>query len=304
MEQRSTELLPVKYYHVVFTMPHELNAVCMGNRKLIFNLLMDSSWYTLQKFSADEKWMGATPGVISVLHTWGQQLSFHPHVHCIVSGGGVDKNGVWTEAKKSHNQYLFHTGSMMAVFRGRFLHQLQMFKNNGSLKWNSDITAWNKLMIAVSTKAWVGYAKQPFGGPQQVIEYLAQYTQKTAISNNRIQNVDVNGHVLFKWKDYADGNKNKQMQLHALEFIRRFEQHILPKGFTRIRHYGYLANRGKTARIESILASLKLPPPKPFITYNYATAMLLKFGVDVHLCKCCGIGRLTEVGKQERNRSG
>ena len=304
MEQRTSELLPVKYYHVVFTIPHELNSVCMGNRKLLFKLLMDASWYTLQTFSADKKWMGATPGVVSVLHTWGQQLSFHPHIHCIVSGGGINDNGKWTLAKKSHNNYLFSNKAMMPVYRGYFLKQLQLLKSNGDLKWNSDTATWNKLMAGISVKDWVVYAKQPFGGPQQVIEYLARYTHKSAISNSRIKAMDANGNVLFKWKDYADGNKNKQMQLPAQEFIRRFEQHILPKGFTRIRHYGFLANRGRTERIEAILASLQLPPPKPVITYTYATAMLVKFGVDVHLCKCCGKGRLTEVAVKQRNRSG
>lgn len=304
MEQRTSELLPVKYYHVVFTMPHELNSICMGNRQLVLKLLMDSSWYTLQKFSADKKWMGATPGVISVLHTWGQQLSFHPHVHCIVSGGGIDEAGKWTLAKKSHNNYLFSNKAMMPVYRGRLLNLLQLLKNNGALKWDGDVAAWNKLMVSVATKDWVVYAKQPFGGPQSVIEYLARYTHKSAISNSRIKSIDAEGNVLFNWKDYAGGNKNKQMKLPAAEFIRRFEQHILPKGFTRIRHYGYLANRGRTARIEGVLASLELPAPKPVITYDYATAMLVKFGVDVHLCKCCGKGRLTKIASHQPARAG
>lgn len=296
IEKRISELLPAKYFHVVFTLPHEFNGLVMGNRRKLYKLLMDSSWYTLQQFGRDEQHLGAEPGVISILHTWGQQLSFHPHVHCIVSGGGITCDHQWKEAKKVKYDFLFPVDSMMQVYRGRFLKQLRQLKSTGQLKCTPQTDAtWNNLMIQMSLKDWVVYAKQPFGGPSQVVEYLGRYTHKVAISNNRIKEISSGGEVTFSYKDYSDGNKQKEMGLPALEFIRRFEQHILPKGFTKIRHYGYLGNRGRSTRIQATLAELKLPPPKPVISYDYATGMLVRYGINVDQCKCCGTGRLSLI---------
>lgn len=304
IEKRICELLPVKYFHVVFTLPHQLNGLVMGNRTQLFNLLQDCSWYTLHKFASDEQHQGAEPGVISILHTWGQQLSFHPHVHCIVSGGGITADHQWKEAKKISCNFLFPVGAMMQVYRGRFLHQLQQLKTAKQLHWAQDDTTWNSLLQQLCALDWVVYAKSPFAGPAQVVEYLGRYTHKVAISNNRIKEITTKGDVTFSYKDYADGNKQKEMSLPAPEFIRRFEQHILPKGFTKIRHYGYLANRGRSMRIAAILKHLKLPPPKPVITYDYATAMLVRYGINVHQCKYCTVGRLSLVLTVARIRAG
>lgn len=295
VERRMSELLPVNYFHVVFTLPHQLNGLVMGNRAELFHLLQDSSWYTLNTFGKDPKHLGAKLGVISILHTWGQQLSFHPHVHCIVSGGGITATHQWKQAKKVKYDFLFYTGSMMQVYRGRFLQQLQQLKASNQIRWSGNDMAWKQLLAEVGAIDWVVYAKPPFGGPAQVVEYLGRYTHKVAISNNRIKAISAEGKVTFSYKDYADGNKQKDMELPAGEFIRRFEQHILPKGFTKIRHYGYLSNRGRSTRIAAILKQLKLPPPKPVVSYDYATAMLVRYGENVHQCKHCTVGKLSLV---------
>ena len=295
IEKRMSELLAVKYFHVVFTLPDQLNGLVMGNRAELFHLLQASSWYALNTFGKDPKHLGATLGVISILHTWGQQLNFHPHVHCIVSGGGIRANHEWKEVRKVKYNFLFDTDALMQVYRGRFLHQLQQLKAGKQIQWAGDDTTWDQLIKQIATIDWVVYAKLPFGGPSQVVEYLGRYTRKVAISNNRIKSISAEGKVLFSYKDYADSNKQKETELPAQEFIRRFEQHILPKGFTKIRYYGYLSNRERSTRIAAILKQLKLPPPKPVISYDYATSMLVRYGVDVHQCKCCQIGKLSLV---------
>ena len=298
-----SELLPVPYFHVVFTLPHQLNGLIMGNRAQLFHLLQDSSWYTLNRFGKDPKHLGATPGVISILHTWGQQLSFHPHVHCIVSGGGINATHEWKRAKKVKNNFLFHTTALMQVYRGRFLYHLQQLKASKQIQWQGDDASWNGLLKEMAAIDWVVYAKPPFGGPAQVVEYLGRYTHKVAISNNRIKSISAEGKVLFSYKDYADGNTQKDMALPAPEFIRRFEQHILPKGFTKIRHYGYLSNRDRSKRIAAILQQLKLPLPKPVISYDYATGKLVRYGVNVHPCKYCTVGKLSLVMTMPRARA-
>ena len=248
------ELLPVKYYHVVFTLPHELNSIVLGNRRTLFKLLFDASAKTLLAFAKDPKYLDALPGIISVLHTWGQQLSFHPHIHCIVSGGGIafptsptpeETPGVrWKDAKKNSYRFLFPVKAMQCVFRGKFLQSLKQMIANDEVRLpeGTDVKLlWNVLYC----QDWVVYAKAPFGGPHAVIEYLGRYTHKVAISNHRICSInDEEQTVTFDYKDYADNNSKKQMTLSCKEFIRRFKQHILPSRFTKIRTCGYLATTG------------------------------------------------------------
>jgi hypothetical protein len=286
IEARSRELLPVKYYHVVFTLPHELNSLVMGHRKLLYKLLFDAAAQTLLAFSKDEKYMGATPGIISVLHTWGQQLSFHPHVHCIVSGGGITGNNSWKEAKKNDWQFLFPVKAMSIVYRAKFLEKLQQMVNDGEAVSQKEDT--KQLINLLYTKGWNVYAKAPFGGPQAVIEYLGRYTHKVAISNHRIESInDEAGTVTFNYKDYADCNKQKQMTLAMSEFIRRFEQHILPERFTKIRTYGYLSNRNRQRRINEVLQKMKLPLHKDPVKVPIQVRMLEQFGIDITQCPCC-----------------
>jgi hypothetical protein len=287
IEARRQELLPVKYYHVVFTLPHELNSVILGHRKVLFKLLFDASAQTLLTFAKDVKYLGATPGIISVLHTWGQQLSFHPHIHCIVSGGGVTSANEWKEATKSSWLFLFPVKAMNIVFRAKFLQAFQQMIAKGEVVLPDNIPC-KSLIDLLYRKDWIVYAKAPFGGPHAVIEYLGRYTHKVAISNHRISGIDdEQGTVTFDYKDYADESKKKQMILSASEFIRRFEQHILPERFTKIRTYGYLANRNRHQRINEVLKKMKLPIHKDLVKIPLQIRMLEQFGIDMEECPCC-----------------
>lgn len=289
---RSRELLPVPYYHVVFTLPHELNAWVMGNRAILFKLLFDASAATLLGFAKDPRWLGAMPGIISVLHTWGQQLSFHPHVHCIVSGGGINAAGKWVVGSKTKDNFLFPVKAMAMVYRAKFLEGLKELHKSGAVTCPEN-TRISQLLPLLYHKPWVVYAKRPWGGPAAVVEYLGRYTHKVAISNHRIMGLDTGaGTVTFNYKDYADDTRCKQMTLSAAEFVRRFTQHILPKGFTKIRSYGYLSNRGRQTRIGSVLKSLKLPAHPEPATLPADVRMDLYFGIDSGQCPCCKKGRL------------
>lgn len=287
MEARTQELLPVKYYHVVFTLPHELNPLVMGHRKLLYKLLFDASAQTLLTFAKEEKYLGATPGVISVLHTWGQQLSFHPHIHAIVSGGGLAADNQWKEAKKNSYRFLFPVKAMQSVFRGKFLHALKQMIADGEVVLPAGTEA-KQLFDALYQKDWVVYAKAPFGGPQAVIEYLGRYTHKVAISNHRICSIDDEKQVVtFAYKDYRDNNQKKEMTLSCSEFIRRFEQHILPQRFTKIRTYGYLGNRNRTRRINEVLKAMQLPLHKGLVKLPLQLKIMVQYGIDITECPCC-----------------
>ena len=287
IEARTAELLPVKYYHVVFTLPHELNSLVMGHRRALYKLLFDASSQTLLTFAADPQYLAALPGIISVLHTWGQQLSFHPHIHCIVSGGGIAADGSWKQATKNDWQFLFPVKAMGKVYSGRFMEGLKELLDSRVVAPPSG-TDVRSLINLLYKKDWVVYAKAPFGGPQAVIEYLGRYTHKVAISNHRITGMDEQDDTVhFHYTDYSDDNKQKQMTLKGEEFIRRFEQHILPKGFTKIRTYGYLANRNRHQRIEGVLQKMKLPVHKATVNVPMQVRMLEQYGIDMNECPCC-----------------
>lgn len=287
IEARMQELLPVKYYHVVFTLPHELNPVVLGNRRVLFKLLFNASADTLLTFANDPKYLQAKPGIISVLHTWGQQLSFHPHIHCIVSGGGITQDSKWRQAKKNPYRFLFPVKAMQQVYKGKFMQGLKQLIASGQVVLSAK-TDLQPLLDQVYQKNWVVYAKAPFGGPHAVIEYLGRYTHKVAISNHRITSIDEQaGTVSFNYKDYSDGNKVKQMTLACDEFIRRFAQHILPERFTKIRTYGYLANRNRRHRINDILKAMRLPLHKGLVKVPLELCLLLNYGVNLNECPCC-----------------
>ncbi len=254
IEDREYELLPISYYHVVFTLPHELNSIILGNRKILFNALFDAAADTLLSFSQNPTHLGAIPGILAILHTWGQQLSFHPHLHCIISGGGIVKNKSnlsWKNATRNKDDFLFPVKAMAIVFRAKYLQTLKKLVADKKIALPPDFDL-TQLVNLLFKKDWVVYTKKPFGGPQQVIEYLGRYTHKVAISNNRIKSIDtITDTITFDYKDYKEDSQIKQMQLHAAEFIRRFEQHILPKYFTKIRSYGYLSNRNRKTKYPS-----------------------------------------------------
>jgi len=230
---REQELLPVPYFHVVFTLPHELNTLAMYHPKEVYGSLFRAAWQTIKQFSADHKHLGSNTGMTAVLHTWGQNLSLHPHLHCIVPGGGITA-GKWKQAKNK-GKYLFPTKALSKVFRAKFMSELR----------SMDIKIPQSIAREVFKKDWVIYAKQPFLGPKQVVEYLGRYTHKIAISNHRIKQIDQDGTVHFTWKNYRKGGAKSCMQLSPHEFLRRFSQHVLPAGFVRIRNYGMLSSRNK-----------------------------------------------------------
>jgi hypothetical protein len=296
MEARMNELLPVKYFHVVFTLPHELNTLIMGNRIKLFKLLFDSVAHCLLTLSKDPKWLGATPSITTVLHTWGQQLSFHTHAHCIVSGGGVDKDLNWVKLKKETRKgYLFPYEVMEPLFKNHFLSCLHRMIINNQVSVD-DKTNWQKLKDLLYKKQWIVYAKSPMGNTAQVVEYLARYAHKVAISNHRIIEVS-NDKVRFQYKDYNDHNKIKCMPLSLQEFVRRFEQHILPKGFVKMRHYGILGNFKRKARINAILHKMKLPAHAPTVKIPYQLRILEKYGINISLCPVCKKGKLLLIDK-------
>jgi hypothetical protein len=293
VEDRMGELLPTTYFHLVFTLPQELRSLCMGNRKLLFSLLFKSAHHTILTLSKDEKYMGATPGIVSILHTNGQDLTFHPHVHSIVSGGGINANGGWIKEKRSNGRFLFPRRSMEKIYKGYFLDHLRKYIADKSLVFSNREELENLLEI-VGQKKWNVYAKAPFGGPAQIIEYLGRYTHKVAITAHRILQID-DSHISFKYKDYADGNKQKIMKLSHAEFLRRFEQHILPKNFVKIRHAGYLHAKNKMERIAAICQELQLPAPMQKVYVPVSLRLLLQTGKDVMTCPVCGKGQMKHV---------
>ena len=243
---RTSELLPVKYFHCVFTLPEELRKYCLNYPEKMYAILFKSVWETLKQFSANEKHLGAQLGAIAVLHTWGQNLILHPHLHLIIPAGGVTKSGHW-KASKNKGKYLFNVKSMSKVYRAKFVANMRQ-----EIK-NVPQSLYDKLF----TKNWVVYAKKPFGRPENVIEYLGRYSHKIAISNFRILAIDkLKRTVTFSLKDYKKGEKKTTLTLSTKEFIRRFCLHILPRGFTRIRHYGILSSGWKKEKLPALQKQL------------------------------------------------
>lgn len=240
VEARNKELLPAPYFHVVFTLPQELNAIALIEPKIVYGILFKAAWATLQDFGSDAKWLGGKMGMVSILHTWGQNLSLHPHLHCIVPGVAVTEKGFYRRLK-TKSKILFPVRAMSRMFRGKYCALLKdMLPDH-----------YRKIQRSLYRQDWVVYAKKPFGGPQQVIEYLGRYTHKIAISNHRIMGL-TNDQVTFSYKDYRANGNTKKMQLSVREFIRRFSLHILPKGFVRIRHFGILSGTWKRGKLQEI----------------------------------------------------
>jgi hypothetical protein len=295
MEERLAELLPVKYFHVVFTLPHELKHIAYLNRKTVFKLLFEASAHCLLSLCKDKKRMGALPSITSVLHTWGQQLAFHPHLHCIVSAGGVDRHNNWNPLKKQGSgYYLFPYKVMEPLFKGFLLDKLNHLIASKEVKLPKKCN-WKKLKDELYKKSWIIHANQPFGNVSQVIEYLGRYTQKVAISNHRIKYIDADNRVTFAYKDYADGGKRKQMTISGEEFIKRFAQHILPKRFVRIRHYGILGNHRRKERVAKILEKMKLPLHPDPVKLPLNIELLARYGKDITLCPKCQKAKLVLV---------
>jgi len=270
---REDELLNVPYFHLVFTLPSEFNHFALRHGKIVYGSLFKAAWQTLQQFGANPKHIGGKMGMIAVLHTWGQNLSLHPHLHCIVPGGGLSESGKWKGAK-SKGKFLFSVKSMSPVFRAKYVTLLR----------KSGVDVPQEIYNQVFKKRWVVFAKRPFAYPRNVIEYLGRYTHKIAISNHRIERVDQqNRRVTFSAKDYRKGGKKSLEKLSTQEFIRRFALHILPKGFTRIRHYGILSSSWKKE---------KLPQLQATMSAKELTAVLPKAPLLHRQCRSCKKGAL------------
>jgi hypothetical protein len=295
LSARRAELLAVEYFHVVFTLPHELNALVAGNPRLIYGLLLRCAAETLQTFGRDSKWLGGELGVTLVLHTWSQTLAQHLHVHCVVTGGALAPGGnCWVPAKRG---FLFPVRALARVFRGKYLDALQQAHRAGQvrapracahLREETAFTAWLK---PLHSRDWVVYSKRPFAGPEQVLAYLGRYTHRVALTNERIVSAE-NGEIRFRYRDRARANRSKVLSLPAEEFIRRFLTHVLPRGFMRIRHYGLLANRGRSEKLRRCRRLLEQIEPKKSEPESAEALMLRTRGIDIGRCPYCRVGRL------------
>lgn len=297
---REAELLPVPYFHLVFTLPAEIGAIAYQNKAAVYGLLFTAAARTLMTIAADRKHLGAEIGVTAVLHTWGQNLDHHPHVHCIVPGGGVSLDGArWIACRPG---FFLPVRVLSRLFRRLFLDGLAALFDAGRLRFFNDLAglaeraAFSARLAPLRTQEWVVYAKRPFAGPKQVLAYLARYTHRVAIANSRlIEQTD--DHVVFRWKDYrAKGRaKNKVMTLAAGEFIRRFLLHVLPDGFNRIRHYGLFANGHRAEKLALCRRLLDVPATDhkaEMIAANDDSAAASS--IDPPPCPCCG-GRMIRV---------
>ena len=300
MEAREAELLPVEYYHVVFTLPAALGPIALQNPREVYGLLFRAAAETLQQIAADPEHLGAEIGFLAVLHTWGQNLQHHPHVHCVVPGGGLSPDGSrWIACRPG---FFLPVRVLSRVFRGKFLAMLGHAFERGDLSFHgklevlADPGEFQRRLTASAQTEWVVYAKPPFGGPEQVLKYLACYTHRVAISNRRLVALE-DDEVKFHWKDYAHGGGERTMTLEAPEFIRRFLLHVLPSGFVRIRHYGFLANRigrEKLALCRELLGVEATPvpvAPEPAIEPKATVAG----EPAASACPACGAGRMVLV---------
>ena len=271
MAARQQELLPVPYFHLVFTLPHSLGPLALQNKKMVYGLLFQAAAQTLHKVAADPQHMGAKIGFLSVLHTWGQNLMHHPHLHIVVPGGGLSPDkSKWIPCRhnRNGNNFFLPVRILSRVFRGKFIAGLKQAYAQGKLQFHGQLIesqtpeGFEQLLKIAVRKDWVVYAKQPFGGPEQVLKYLARYTHRVAISNHRLLRLD-DGRVTFRYKDYANHQQQKAMTLDASEFLRRFLLHVLPRRFVRIRHYGLLSNRDRTARLIRCRELLSIEQQEP-----------------------------------------
>lgn len=293
LEKQTSELLPVGYFHLVFTLPHELNRLILAHKKVSLSLLFKAVSETLLEFGQTR--LNGALGIITVLHTWDQTLKDHFHLHCLVPAGALSfDHSRWIAARKN---FLFPVKALSQVFRGKFLALLQRNIDRGNLQIKGEEVK------KACKKNWVVYAKKPFGSPQTVLDYLGRYTHRVALSNNRILHVQ-DGEVTLSYRDRKDGDRKKTMTLEAQELIRRFLLHVLPQGFMGIRHFGFLANRSKKQALAQCRKLLDLDPALPQPPILSAKDLLLKItGLDLSRCPCCHEGTMIVVGDLLRRSS-
>jgi len=294
LAQRETELLPVPYFHVVFTLPAPIGRLALQNPKPIYAILFRTAAATLLEAAADPRLLGASIGFLAVLHTWGQNLHLHPHLHCVVPGGGISLDGSrWIRCRKS--SFFLPVRLLSHHFRKSFLQCLRKAFRNGALRFQGELkplsepVAFQALCDQAAAIDWVVHVKPPFGGPHRVLKYLARYTHRVAISNHRLRSFE-KGRVSFEWKDYADHSRTKLMTLDAVEFLRRFLLHVLPTGLVRIRQFGFLANRVRKPRLKLCRALLTTPSPTAPVAEDGTTA-----AASSQPCPICKLGRLLVI---------
>jgi hypothetical protein len=295
LAEREAELLPVPYFHVVFTLPDKIGRLALQNAEEIYRIIFRAASETLLTIAADPRRLGVRIGFLAVLHTWGQTLHLHPHLHCVVPGGGLSPDGLrWIGCRKK--SFFLPVKVLSSRFRNLFLIYLRKAFEAGKLTFHGELagladqSAFEALCHQAKQTKWVVFAKPPFGGPEQVLKYLARYTHRVAISNRRLLSME-DGRVRFEYKDYANGNQTKVMSLAATEFIRRFLLHILPSGFVRIRQYGLLANRERRKKLTSCRALLGMPA----LSAPAPASKPESIESEPKLCPACGIGHLILV---------
>jgi len=300
LQQRAAELLPVPYFHVVFTLPDTLRPLALQNPRQLYTGLFQAAAETLLEVAAHPQRGSVRIGFLAVLHTWGQNLLHHPHLHCVVPAGGLSADGLlWIPGRAN---YLLPTRVLSRVFRGKFMSWLRQARERGELQFHGRLYgltaagAWQHLLRRAVRREWVVYAKAPFGGPAQVLRYLARYTHRVAISNRRLVRLK-DGKVTFRYRDYGDRQRHKLMTLEGEEFLRRFLMHVLPKGFVRIRHYGYMANRGRSANLERCRRLLapaypSAPGERPVLLPSQTTGPDSGPAPMVEVCPMCRSGTM------------
>lgn len=299
LADRQAELLPVPYFHVVFTVPPAVAEIAFQNKAVVYDILFRATAETLRTIAADPKHLGANIGFFAVLHTWGQAILHHPHLHCIVPGGGIAlDNQSWIACRPG---FFLPVRVLSAMFRRLFLKLLDAAFGDGRLSFHGDLAElhdraeFTRHLTPARDHDWVVYAKPPFGGPEQVLAYLGRYTHRVAIANSRLVAIGEDT-VSFTWKDYRHHDKTKVMTLGADEFIRRFMLHVVPSGFHRIRHYGFLANGQRSAKLAHARQLLAAPTPDPReVPSDYKERVLQLTGRDLDVCPECG-GRMISKG--------
>jgi hypothetical protein len=301
LEDRQAELLPVEYFHVVFTVPQEIAAIAFQNKAVVYDILFHATAETLRTIGADPRHLGAEIGFIAILHTWGQNLLHHPHLHCVVPGGGVAPDGQrWIACRPG---FFLPVRVLSRLFRRLFLTQLRQAFDAGNLQFFNNLAtlqdpdAFARYLAPVAHAEWIVYSKAPFGGPQRVLDYLGRYTHRVAISNNRLIDF-ADGRVAFAWKDYRHESRRKVMRLDAEEFVRRFLLHVLPTGFQRIRYYGLMANRYRDIKLDHCRQLLSAPAPDvelPDLAQDYRDRYQRLTGVSLRDCPHCGRGQMVRI---------
>ena len=285
---RRREVLQVPYFHLVFTLPHDLNGLIGQCPRVLYEMLFGAVSATLTEFAANPRWLGGTPAFSLVLHTWKQDLGRHVHAHALMAGGALKADGDWVQAKRG---FLFSIEALSQVFRGKFVAALKSARQGGKLQQAGLADgAWRDLLARLYLHDWVVYAKQPPGGPEQVLDYLARYTHRVAISNERILDIGADT-VSVRVRDWTQGNRRRTLRLPAQTFIERFLLHVLPKGFKRVRHYGLIGPAGKAAKLAQARAALSVPAPDPVVLESVEAFM---HRIDQHQrmrCPHCGKGQ-------------